>query len=480
MSSHHTTLKALEQRLADDLSLLELPAKPWIPPRHYQQHAVHDVIIIGAGMCGLTAAASLRFLGVDNLLCLDKSPAGLEGPWLKFARMETLRSPKQLTGPALGLPALTFRAWYQAQFGNAAWEALGKIPRTQWMDYLAWYRKVLQLPVVNQIEVTDIQSIEPGLFALHTQDLANGGTQIYYARRVVLANGRDGLGGPYVPGIARSVDQRFWAHSADDIDFTQLAGKHIAVIGAGASAMDNAATALELGAAQVDLFIRRGDIPRINKFTGIASQGVVHGFQALDDRWKWKFLHHTLAAQTPPPRDSTLRVSRHPNGRFWLNSPVLSLKQQGERVLLATPSGTHELDFVIFATGFRVDLAQKPELARFASAIKFWQDAFTPPAGEEQGELATSPYLGDDFSFQEKQPGQCPALHRIYCFNYPSTLSHGKLSGDIPAVSEGARRLAQGIVRSIFVEDRETHFANLVAFDTPELLGDEWQDANHE
>ncbi len=209
MSSHHTNLKALEQRLADDLSLLELPAKPWIPPRHYQQHAVHDVIIIGAGMCGLTAAASLRFLGVDNLLCLDKSPAGLEGPWLKFARMETLRSPKQLTGPALGLPALTFRAWYEAQFGNAAWEALGKIPRTQWMDYLAWYRKVLQLPVANQVEVTDIQSIEPGLFALHTQDLANGGTQIHYARRVVLANGRDGLGGPYVPGIARSVDQRF-------------------------------------------------------------------------------------------------------------------------------------------------------------------------------------------------------------------------------------------------------------------------------
>jgi hypothetical protein len=71
-------------------------------------------------------------------------------------------------------------------------------------------------------------------------------------------------------------------------------------------------------------------------------------------------------------------------------------------------------------------------------------------------------------------PGACPALARIYCFNHPATLSHGKLSGDIPAVSEGAQRLARAIARSLFVEDREYHFARLQAFDTPELLGDEW------
>ena len=48
-----------------------------------------------------------------------RSPKDFEGPWATTARMETLRSPKQLTGPALGLPALTFRAWYEAQFGTA-------------------------------------------------------------------------------------------------------------------------------------------------------------------------------------------------------------------------------------------------------------------------------------------------------------------------------------------------------------------------
>jgi hypothetical protein len=35
-------------------------------------------------------------------------------------------------------------------------------------------------------------------------------------------------------------------------------------------------------------------------------------------------------------------------------------------------------------------------------------------------------------------------------------------------------RLARGIARSLFAEDREQHFARLQAFDTAELAGDEW------
>ena len=35
-----------------------------------------------------------------------------------------------------------------------------------------------------------------------------------------------------------------------------------------------------------------------------------------------------------------------------------------------------------------------------------------------------------------------------------------------------------GLVRSLFVEDRERHFENLKAFATPEILGGEWTDAD--
>ncbi|EGH49635.1 hypothetical protein PSYPI_47513, partial [Pseudomonas syringae pv. pisi str. 1704B] len=41
-----------------------------------------------------------------------------------------------------------------------------------------------------------------------------------------------------------------------------FAGKRVAVIGGGASAMDSAATALEAGATRVDLLIRRAELPR--------------------------------------------------------------------------------------------------------------------------------------------------------------------------------------------------------------------------
>ncbi len=63
------------------------------------------IAIIGAGIGGLAAAAALRLLGIDRVRVLDRARPGREGPWVTFARMETLRSPKALAGPALGLPA---------------------------------------------------------------------------------------------------------------------------------------------------------------------------------------------------------------------------------------------------------------------------------------------------------------------------------------------------------------------------------------
>ncbi|WP_426438775.1 NAD(P)-binding domain-containing protein [Bradyrhizobium genosp. P] len=472
-----TGLAVLEARLKQDLAWLELPSKSWVPRRLVDGQDVIDVVIVGAGMAGLVTSGMLKRLGVDNHLVLDRAPAGQEGPWATFARMRTLRSPKELTGPAMGLPALTFRAFYEAQYGEAAWKALERAPRTMWMDYLIWYRRVLDLPVRNGVSVEGIHARSDDLLAL---DISEGGrARQLLARHVVLATGRDGLGGAYVPPLADGIDKRFWAHSAEAIDFTRLRGKRVAVVGAGASAVDNAATALEAGAARLDLFIRRPDIPRVNKFTGIGSQGVVHGFAGLPDEWKWRFLDHTLKAQTPPPRPSVLRISAHSQAHFHLASPVTDLTVENDHHLVATtPKGRYATDFIIFGTGFNVDLGRRPELAEFAPHIRMWSDRFTAPAGMDNAELESSPDLGDSFEFLEKVPGACPALARLHCFNYPATLSHGKLSGDIPAISEGADRLARGLVRELFVEDRARHFESLKAFATPELLGDEWTDAD--
>ena len=469
-----TGLDALEQRLAEDLSLLELPAKPWVAERTHDGDRVRDVVVIGAGMCGLAVTAKLILTGINNVVAYDAAPAGLEGPWVTFARMETLRSPKTLHGPALGLPQLTFRAWFTAQWGSEAWESLDKIPKQQWMEYLVWYRNVLNLPVRNNVRMTGIA--EAGdLIAL---DLEGAETGRVYTRRLVLATGRSGLGGFAVPDFLDGIYRRFWAHSADDIDFTALQGKRIAVIGAGASSMDNAATALESGAASVDLLIRRKEMPRINKMTGIGSQGVVHGMHELPDAWKWKFVDYTAASQTPPPRASTLRVSRHPNARFLLDCGIRAVTQEAENLLIETTQQPMRYDFLIAATGFKNDFSGRPEFAALAPHIRNWSDGrYRPEMGAPREDMLASPDLGPAFEFREKIPGACPMLAHIHCFNDAAMLTHGKVSGDIPAVSAGADRLVRGITASLFAEDVETHFASLIAYDIPELQGDEWLDS---
>src|SRR5689334_21781237 len=158
-------LEALEARLADELAFLQLPAPRWTPARVHDGQPVRDVAVIGAGMTGLAVVAALGQRGMDAV-AYDEARAGWEGPWATTARMETLRSPKQLAGPALGIPSLTFRAWFEAQFGRAAWEALDKIPRLQWMEYLRWYRHALALPVVNDHRVTAIVPRADGVVEL--------------------------------------------------------------------------------------------------------------------------------------------------------------------------------------------------------------------------------------------------------------------------------------------------------------------------
>ena len=65
----------------------------------------------------------------------------------------------------------------------------------------------------------------------------------------------------------------------------------------------------------------------------------------------------------------------------------------------------------------------------------------------------------------------------MHVFCYPAALTHGTVSGDIPAISDGAKRLAQGMVSLLYREDVEAHFENLKDYADPELLGDEWTPA---
>ena len=488
---HAPNLEALEQRLAYEMACLQLPAPRWTPALMHEGAAVADVAIIGAGMAGLALAAALHHRGISTAV-YDESPEGFEGPWATTARMETLRSPKQLAGPALGLPSLSFRAWFEAQFGAAAWEALDKIERLQWMDYLRWYRRVLGLKVLNGHRVTDVLPRGDGLVQLHIERVDAPATAlplIARARRLVLATGRAGLGGPWVPDWAHGLPRDRWVHSADELDHSTLRGKRVGVVGAGASAMDSAASALEEGAARVHLLVRRADIPRINKGKGAGNPGFVHGHARLPDAWKWRIRHYIHEQQVPPPRNSTLRVSRHANAFFHLGCAVQGAEWRSGALQVATSQGPIELDFLIFATGFDVDWRQRPMLRHIAPHVRLWRHRWQASPGQEDAELAASPDLGADFEFQPRNHADadadgaaaaavagsaCSGLERVHCFCYPAALSLGVITGDIPAISEGASHLATSLAGLLYAEDVAHHFTRMQAYAEPEVFGDEW------
>lgn len=467
-------LAALSRQVRRDLDLLCRPPANWVPETRVGGEKVHDVVVIGGGMCGLVAAFALQSGGVRNIRIFDRNPAGREGPWLTYARMETLRSPKQLTGPAFGIPSLTFRAWFTAQFGEAAWEALDKIPRPMWAEYLSWYREVLQIPVENGTEVT---RIAPEGELLRVELGGPGAREAsVLARKVVMATGRDGLGHPNIPDFVEGLPRTRWAHSSDEIDFSALKGKRVVVVGIGASAVDNAAEALEAGAREVRHLIRRKEMPTINKMMGIGSFGFIAGFPRLPDEWRWRFMHYSFVTQTPAPRGSTLRVSRHANAYFHFGKGIRQITHDGRELEILTTDGSRlTTDFVILGTGFTVEPLARTELGGYADHILLWRDRYDPPADLQHAELAKFPYLNPDFSFQEREPGSAPWLKNIYCFNYGATASLGKVSGDIPGISEGAAWLARDIAATLYSEDVATHFQAMVDYQKPELLGDEWQ-----
>lgn len=465
-------LDSLGRILHQELACLGYPAKNWVPARESDGTAVTDVVIVGGGMCGMLAWLALQKAGVRNVRIIDQSSAGFEGPWLTYARMETLRSPKQLTGPAYGLGALTFQAWFRAQFGAVAWEALDKIPRPMWMDYLRWYRKVLAIPVENKITLIDVSS-HGNLLRLQ---LSGSNESEILCRKLIYATGREGTGRPTIPDFVNELASCRWAHSADDIDFAALQGKRVAVVGVGASAVENAAEALEAGALEVRLLIRRKEMPTINKMMGIGSYGLTAGFPQLPDEWRWRFMQYSFRTQTPAPRGSTLRVSRHANAYFHFDKGIAAMTESNHEITIEFQDGTSlRTDYVILGTGFTIDPLARSELGSAAAEILLWKHVYTPPPDEQSAELGLFPYLSQDFSFRERVEGKAPWLQHIYCFNYAATASLGKISGDIPAVSDGARLLVKQLAAQLYAEDIQAHWQILQEYDKPELQGDEWK-----
>ncbi len=466
-----SNLEELTLRARYELECLGYPAHEWVPRTEHAGEHVCDVVIVGGGQSGVSIAFGLMRERVTNVVVVDRNPEGLEGPWMTFARMHTLRTPKSVTGPDLGIASLSARAWYEAQYGQGAWQRLERIPRELWQAYIMWVRRTVGVSVRNDTEAFDIEPLNDGLFAVHVCNLAAEGRPAgrLIARNVVLATGIEGSGSWAVPGmISAGLPRSHYAHTSDPIAFDALAKKRVAVLGAGASAFDNAAMALEHGAASVDLFARRRELPSVNPNRWMEFAGFMRHFGELDDATKWRFMRLIFGMNQPPPRDTFERCAVFGNFRIHLASPFEGIAFERGCIRATTPKKVVHADFLIVGTGFRIDFSTRPELRRMAHAIARWQDRHYPPAEEMDSTLATYPYLSGNFQFTEKTPGEAPYLRNVFCYTFAAMPSLAGSAG-ISALKFGVDRIVRGITRELFVRDAAHHLQSLRSYAEKEL-----------
>ncbi|MBH5366751.1 NAD(P)-binding domain-containing protein [Bradyrhizobium glycinis] len=462
-------LTQLEADIHADLARIAHPGAAWLEPKTGpDSKPALDVLIIGAGQSGIAIGFGLLRSRVSNILLIDKAEEGKEGPWLTYARMPTLRSPKDYTGPDLDIPSLTYQSWHEARFGKASWQELGLIAREHWAEYLLWLRRIVGLPVRNACELLEIAPAADGLLAARVK-LA-GEVETLHARKIVLATGQEGMGGWMIPEQLVDLPASSVATVADDIDFASLRGKRVAVIGAGASAFDNAATALEAGAAEVHLLCRRAQIQLIQPYRWLTFRGFLRHLSDLDDAWRWRFMRKILEMREGFPQPTYDRCARHANFTLHEAAPVEAARKTGKGVELRTPRGAITADFIICGTGIDMNFAGRGELAQCAGNIATWADRYQPPENERNERLGRFPYLADDYSFTERVPGKTPWISDIHLFAIASTMSFGPSGSSINAMTTAVPKLVHGLTRGLFRADIECHWASLSAYDVPQAV----------
>ncbi len=324
-----------------------------------------DVAIIGAGPYGLSIAAhlaktdfSFRIFGSPMQSWRKHMPKGMHLKSEGFA--SDLYDPDD---------SFTLRDYCEEK--NLPYSGIGRpVPLETFIAYGLEFQSRF-VPTLDETEVTTVDYIDDG-FELKTLD-----GQTIRAQRVVAATGITSFG--YVPPVLAGLPPQFVTHSSEHHELCGFCGKKVAVLGAGASALDLAALLHEAG-AEVKLVARRSKIafhtaPREPRPLW---QRLRNPRSELGIGWRSRFCSDLPLVFHMMPQEFRMRVVRYHLGPApgWfirsrvagkfpmhLGTTIESARVDGGVVrldLTAQGGERSELvaDHVIAATGYRVSLAK--------------------------------------------------------------------------------------------------------------------------
>lgn len=463
VDGYQDRLDHLKLHIDRELQLLDYPRRPWLQIKKTSggEH-IYDVVIVGGGQTGMTLAFALRKEKVTNLIIFDENEEGFEGPWMTYAHMEALRSPKYVLGPDCNVPSLTCQEWFEAKYGEEEWAKLRNVPRVLWSEYLRWYRKSLNLPVVNETKVGALHWDEnENCFIVPIQK--DGEFSNVYARKVILATGFQGSGEWTVPTCVKDhLPKTLYSSVYENIDFEHLKGKKVGILGGGPCAFDAAIMCHNYGAEEIHMFFKRPKLANLHAFRWGEYVGFLNHFTDLPDDDKWKFISKIYEMGQPPTPDGVAKVKTFNNVIYHFDSPWMGTEDAGDHALVVTPQEKLAYDHLLVATGWIADLTLRHELAEFCPKIALWKDRFTPPESQEYPYLLRMPYLGRNFEFIEKEPGSAPFINSIFNCTGGALLSAGFNAGTgLIGMKYSVQKVVYGIVKELFLEDKEFYYQSL-------------------
>jgi FAD-dependent urate hydroxylase len=322
--------------------------------------ATGPTVVIGAGPHGLAAVAHLRAAGVD-VRCF--------GEPLEFWRRQmpagmVLRSRVRSSSIADPDRKLTIEN-YARSTGRSVHSP--NLTLGEFIDYGSWFQG-RAAPDVDQRKVKTISRDGHG-FGIELND----GTSTE-AARVVVAAGISSFprGLPVLEGFPRSLV----SHASEHVDLTEFAGQHIAIVGAGQSALESAALLHERG-AHVEVLARARGIrwladeesssrrrPSLGPPTDVG--GPIAGWLAAAPDIFGRLprrLGHQLAYRCIRPAGSGWLRPRLAGTTVSAGRAIRSAREWAERLELTLDDGTKRtVDHVLLATGYSIDVRRYPFL----------------------------------------------------------------------------------------------------------------------